>query len=141
MRYKLMTESDYPYVAYRKSCAYKSSKGVAYVRAWYNVARNDPVAHMKAVAKQPITVAVAASSSIYMFYRGGIISSSACGTGLNHAVTLIGYGRENGVDYWLVKNSWGTNWGENGYFRVKRDMTNGPGICGILGMSSYGVIA
>lgn len=141
MKNKIMQESDYPYVAYKKTCAYKSTKGLVNVNAWYNVARNDPNAHMRAIAKQPIAGAVAASSSVYMFYKGGIISSTSCGTALNHAVTFVGYGTENGVNYWLLKNSWGTNWGEKGYFRIRRDSTSGPGICGVLGMSSYGTIA
>ena len=75
---------------------------------------------MKAVAITPTTTGVAASSSVFLYYSGGIITSSACGTGVNHAVLVIGYGRDNALnmDYWLLKNSWGTWWGEKGYFRL-----------------------
>lgn len=76
-----------------------------------------------------------------MFYRGGIISSTSCGTTINHAVLLVGYGvTAAGTKYWLAKNSWGTNWGEGGFFRVLRTDTDGPGICGILKMTSYPLI-
>ena len=67
---------------------------------------------------------------LFQTYTGGILdkSSSQCPTsGINHAVTMVGYGNENGTDYWIVKNSWGINWGENGYFRIKR----GSGTCGV----------
>ena len=59
-------------------------------------------------------------SDLLRFYEGGIIDSPFCGTDLNHGVNLVGYGTENGVDFWIVRNSWGTNWGENGYFRLLR---------------------
>jgi KDEL-tailed cysteine endopeptidase len=60
-----------------------------------------------------------------------------CGSNLDHGVLAVGYGNENGKDYWLVKNSWGTGWGEKGYFKLKRDDVDGPGMCGILLSASY----
>ena len=89
---------------------------------------------MAAVAKQPVAIAVNSRSSDFFFYKSGVISSEKCGTQVNHAVLLIGYGTDSATktDFWLVKNSWGTSWGEKGFFRVKRSSDKGAGICGIL---------
>lgn len=52
---------------------------------------------------------------------------------VNHAVLAVGYGTLNGMDYWLIKNSWGATWGDNGYFRMQR----GANMCGIINCNSY----
>ena len=102
---------------------------------------NNQTALKIAVSRQPVAVAIEADSEIFEFYEGGIISSSECGTDLDHGVLIIGYGTENGVDYWLLKNSWGDSWGERGFFRIKRDdLLDGPGICGIASCASYPVL-
>jgi len=62
-------------------------------------------------------------------YTGGVITGSACGTSLDHGVLAVGYGTENGQEYYLVKNSWGASWGDNGY--VKIGVEAGNGVCGI----------
>jgi C1A family cysteine protease len=136
---KVMLERDYPYTAVKGTCRNNGALGLFNLSGYMRVTKNDPVAHMAAVARQPIVVTVDASQSIYQFYKSGVISSTTCGTSINHAVTLIGYGKDSvtGVPFWLVKNSWGTGWGEAGYFRVRRDTTLGAGICGILQMSTY----
>ena len=66
-----------------------------------------------------------------MYYKTGILSTG-CGTCLNHAVNAIGYGSTNGVKYWLVRNSWGSSWGESGYIRILRTDTLDVGLCGML---------
>jgi len=72
-----------------------------------------------------------------MGYSGGIVRSTAgCPTNAcDHAILTVGYGTEDGVDYWIVKNSWGTSWGENGYIRL--EMTDGNGTCGINQYVAY----
>lgn len=93
---------------------------------------------LNAVARQPIAIGVASSSGSFLSYKSGILDNTGCGSKLTHAVNIIGYGTENGIPYWIVKNSWGTKWGEQGYMRIKRDTTNGgAGICGINKLASY----
>jgi hypothetical protein len=66
------------------------------------------------------------------------IFTGKCGTILDHGVTSVGYGTENGVDYWMVRNSWGKSWGESDYIRMERNLaTSVGGICGIAMQSSY----
>lgn len=101
---------------------------------------NDPVALLNAVVKQPVSIAMASSSGPFMGYKSGVLDSKYCGTNVNHALLLVGYGTDaaSGKDFWLVKNSWGTSWGEKGYVRVLRDMSGkNAGTCGILKLSSY----
>jgi hypothetical protein len=96
---------------------------------------------MAALQNQPISIAIAASSSVFQFYTGGILSSTACGTAINHAVNLVGYGTDSsGTPFWIVRNSWGSNWGESGYMRVLRSTSNGVGVCALLALSSYPVV-
>lgn len=93
----------------------------------------DPNAMMRAVAQQPVTVPINAGAGAFFFYKSGIIDSG-CSASVNHAVTIVGYGTDSklGKDYWLIKNSYGPNWGENGYLRVLRTNQRSPGVCGIL---------
>ena len=78
------------------------------------------------------------SSTVFQFYKSGILDSQQCGTTLDHGVLVVGYGVENDIPYWVVKNSWGENWGENGYIRIARsESTNTNGICGIAMQPSF----
>jgi len=78
-----------------------------------------------------VSVAIEADKAVFQSYKGGIITSTACGTTLDHGVLVVGYGTESGTDYWTLKNSWGTTWGEKGYFRILRSDAAGKGICGL----------
>ena len=75
--------------------------------------------NIKAVANQPVSVSIDANNGHFMFYAGGIYTGE-CGTDLDHGVTAVGYGTTNETDYWIVKNSWGTGWGEKGFIRMQR---------------------
>jgi KDEL-tailed cysteine endopeptidase len=122
--------SSYPYTAKDGSCQKCSS--VAHISSCSDVKPNDQVSMKAAVAQQPVAVAIEADTRYFQSYSGGILTSSSCGTSLDHGVLTVGYGEENGQKYWLVKNSWGTTWGEKGYVKIARsESTNDPGICGI----------
>lgn len=124
------TASSYPYTAKDGSC--HSCTAVAHASSCYDVKPNDQLSLKAAVAKQPIAVAIEADTKYFQSYSGGILTSSSCGTSLDHGVLTVGYGEENGQKYWLVKNSWGTSWGDQGYVKIGRsESTNDAGICGI----------
>ena len=95
---KIMKLSDYPYTGYQGSCKYSSSRGLFGTtgNGYVNVAKNSNSALRQAIAQQPVSVAIQASSSTFRYYNSGIITSSNCGTSLDHAVLAVGYGSENG---------------------------------------------
>uniref|UniRef100_K7KXU4 Peptidase C1A papain C-terminal domain-containing protein n=1 Tax=Glycine max TaxID=3847 RepID=K7KXU4_SOYBN len=91
----------------------------------------------KAVANNPVSVAIDASGSDFQFYKSGVFTGS-CGTELDHGVTAVGYGvSDDGTEYWLVKNSRGTEWGEEGYIRMQRGVDSEEALCGIAVQASY----
>ena len=122
--------SSYPYTAKDGTC--HSCSAVAHATSCSDVKPNDQLSLKAAVAKQPVAVAIEADTKYFQSYSGGVLTSSSCGTSLDHGVLAVGYGEENGQKYWLVKNSWGTSWGEQGYVKIGRsESTNDAGICGL----------
>ena len=122
--------SSYPYTAKDGSC--QKCSAVAHISSCSDVKPNDQISLKAAVAQQPVAVAIEADTRYFQSYSGGILTSSSCGTNLDHGVLVIGYGTENGQDYWLVKNSWSSSWGIDGYVKIARSSsTNDPGVCGI----------
>lgn len=128
----LESETDYPYTGRDGNCKYDATKAKTKCKGPKNITPKDPNALMNAIIENPVSIAIEADTMVFQFYGGGVLKSTSCGTDLDHGVLLIGYGTENMVDYWLLKNSWGSGWGEKGYFKLLRDMTKkGPGICGV----------
>jgi len=128
--YGNMLEADYPYVAQDQNCTYDKTKAQTPRPTTYiNIATENAEALQKAVAEGPVSVAIAAHSQVFQFYTGGILNSARCGTDVDHGVAVIGYGREDGKLFWIVRNSWGITWGEKGYVRIA--IVSGKGICGI----------
>ncbi|CBI21373.3 unnamed protein product, partial [Vitis vinifera] len=134
----LDTEKDYPYTGFDGECnlSGKSSKVVS-IDGYEDVPPFDEKALQKAVAHQPVSVAVEAGGRALQLYVSGIFTGE-CGTALDHGIVAVGYGTENGTDYWIVRNSWGSSWGENGYIRMERNMADAfSGKCGIAMEASY----
>lgn len=137
----ITTESSYPYSGTDRSngniCGAQSVTSAVQISNYQRVAANDENALLQAVAKQPVAVSLNASN--FKDYHQGIFDGP-CSTKHNHAVTLIGYGTtDDGTDYWLVKNSWGTTWGEEGYMKIRRNSGVQGGMCGLAMLPSYPV--
>jgi len=151
-------EKTYPYVAKGKpyvsgTCNKRlvaKADGVKRITGSTDVKPNSCVDLMAAVQKQPVSVAIEADQPGFMNYASGIFSGT-CGTALDHAVLVVGYGTDGADEYWKVKNSWGTTWGDQGYIRMKKSCAsngrqllgghggggNSGGTCGILMDASF----
>ncbi|CAN6205545.1 unnamed protein product [Urochloa humidicola] len=136
----LTAESDYPYTGRQGRQCRRGKLGhhAATIRGARAVPRNNEAALERAVAGRPVAVLIDASRA-FQFYRSGVLSGP-CGTSLNHAVTVVGYGGAGGRRYWTVKNSWGRTWGENGYVRMQRRVRAREGMCGIAMAPYYPVM-
>lgn len=131
----IMTEDEYSYRAYKGQCQASDSPESVTINGYEYVPQYDENALMQAVSQQPVSVGIDAKSYEFSYYNGGIFNGN-CGQQMNHAVTLIGYGTDSdGTDYWILKNSWGEDWGENGFMRIIR----GQNQCGITNYCSYPV--
>ena len=134
----LTTESNYPYQGTDGTCnRNKAGHPAAKINGYEDVPANNEKALQKAVAHQPVAVAIDAGGFEFQFYSSGVFTGE-CGTDLDHGVAAVGYGTsDDGLKYWLVKNSWGTEWGEEGYIRMQKDVAEKEGLCGIAMQASY----
>ncbi|OMO87502.1 Granulin [Corchorus capsularis] len=131
------TEEDYPYQGREKSCNKdKLNTHVVTIDGYTDIPPNNENLLLQAVATQPISVGICGSERAFQLYSKGIFSGP-CSTSLDHAVLIVGYDSEDGVDYWIIKNSWGTGWGINGYMHMLRNSGNSQGVCGINMLASY----
>jgi len=132
----LETETRYPYTAQDGTCQSNTEYFRTDISGYQDITSGSEPDLQTAVANiGPISVAIDAGQNSFQFYSGGVYYSKGCSpTNLDHGVLAIGYGVYQGTDYWLVKNSWGTSWGLQGYIMMSRNKDNN---CGIATMSSY----
>lgn len=137
----ITTEAAYPYTATGpNTCVAKGKPVAATLSGFKDVPVNSETALLTAIVQQPVSVAVEADQSVFQFYAGGVMDG-ACGTQLDHGVLAVGYGTLGGKDYYLVKNSWGADWGSQGYILLGRGAKFNPsGQCGIQMDPSYPVV-
>jgi C1A family cysteine protease len=136
----MCTESSYPYTSgvTKTAGTCHSCSAVDHFSSCSDVKPNDQISLKAAVAQQPVSIAISADTKYFQSYSSGVLTSSTCYTSLDHGVLIVGYGTENGIKYWLVKNSWSTSWGDQGYVKIARsDSTNDPGVCGIAMSPSF----
>jgi cathepsin L len=130
------TEDSYPYEARDNQCRFKSTDVGATDTGFTDIKSKDEGQLQEAVATVgPISVAIDAGHTSFQLYKHGVYSEPFCSqTRLDHGVLAVGYGADSGKDYWLVKNSWGAGWGDQGYIKMSRNKRN---QCGIATAASY----
>jgi len=136
----MCSEDSYPYTHTDESSC-NNCTVVAHFKGCSDVTPNNQIALKEAVTLNPVSIGIEADTQYFQFYTSGVINEKKCGTNLDHGVLIVGYGVENNIKFWIVKNSWGSTWGEDGYVKILRtDKTNDEGICGIAMSASFPTI-
>ncbi|KAF2068296.1 hypothetical protein CYY_010379, partial [Polysphondylium violaceum] len=128
------TEASYPYTGEQGKCKFNKDNIGATLSSYIDVTHGSESDLESEVANGPVSVAIDASHNSFQLYKSGVYFEKKCSsTQLDHGVLAVGYGTENGSDYWIVKNSWGQDWGQSGYILMARNKNN---ACGIASMAS-----
>jgi len=131
------TEASYPYTGTDGTCQYASSNRGATCKVETTIAQGDEVALMTQVGSGgPVAVSISVDDA-WANYQSGVFTDDSCPNDpddLDHCVLSVGYGTDNGEDYWIVKNSWGASWGASGYILMRRNYNN---MCGIATDAVY----
>ncbi|XP_039476106.1 cathepsin S-like [Oreochromis aureus] len=132
------SDASYPYTGRDDQCHYNPATRAANCSSYQFLPEGDENALKQALATiGPISVAIDATRPMFTFYRSGVYNDPSCSQKVNHGVLAVGYGTLNGQDYWLVKNSWGTTFGDQGYIRMARNQND---QCGIALYACYPVM-
>lgn len=131
VEHALMSKHDYPYVGHSEGACYENDDiSITKVKSYINIIPNNVEQLKIAVSQSPVTAAVASSDLSFLFYSGGIIKEHTCSDLLDYAVTIVGYDKnKEGQEYWIVKNSMGTSWGDYGFAKIA--ISDDTGVCGI----------
>nr|XP_023902358.1 cysteine proteinase EP-B 1-like [Quercus suber] len=126
-------EEDYPFHGFQGPCdQQKATQFQIFQISGSYAVQGSEADLLKAVAGQPVSVDINASSREFQLYESGVIFTGPCWIEPNHVVIAVGYGTsEDGIKYWIMKNSWGTGWGEDGYMRILKDNGSLGGLCGL----------
>ncbi|XP_075091071.1 cysteine protease XCP2 isoform X1 [Nicotiana tabacum] len=133
------SDSDYPYTVSQGACNItKVNQKVVTIDGYRDVPQEES-ALLCAVAQQPVSAGIDGSSADFQLYRGGIYDGrcSSNPDDLSHGLLIVGYGSEGDDDYWIMKNSWGTSWGMEGYGYIRRNTDLPYGVCAINSLASY----
>ena len=137
----LCTEKEYPYIGNDSICLQNQCNNVVKIKSYTDVKPNDETILKRAVAIGPVSVAIQANVSSFRFYKSGVYQDPECGDQLDHGVLVVGYGTDQDLDYWIVKNSWSPEWGDNGYIKILRnDANSDSGMCGIASQPSFPIV-
>lgn len=129
-------ESEYGYKGKDGSCGADRSKEIVFLSSWVPISQDESQIAVALMKYGPLALGLNASPM--QLYMGGISDPWFCSpSGIDHAVTLVGFGAEDGKDFWTIKNSWGPSWGEEGYYRLIR----GKGKCGMNQMVTSAIVA
>jgi len=132
----LCTEQDYSYKGVTGRCQTSCTNVEgSTVQKFTDVGHTDEDL-MAALAQQPVSVAIEADQTSFQLYKSGVLTSR-CGTNLDHGVLAVGYGTENGQDFYRIKNSWGPSWGDEGFIKIARGVSQKGGQCGVLLAASF----
>jgi len=132
----VFAQSDYPYRGVVQNCRQAASGQSKTNVQTYSMVKSEDALMNVVGTTGAVAIAYNAGTQQHSYYTGGILDVPSCGNQPTHAVTLVGYGTENGVNFWTLKNSWGTGWGEKGFFRMVR----GKNMCGIADWASYPLV-
>jgi cathepsin L len=133
------TEASYPYKAVDGKCKFNAADVGATLSSYYSIPSGSEADLQNATATVgPISIAMDAGLASFQLYTSGVYAPKGCSsTQLDHGVLVVGYGVDGSQDYWIVKNSWGTTWGMEGYFLLARNDNN---MCGVATMASYPIV-